>query len=43
MTRIRDGASDREFDSSVRKVTSRDEVEIAMRARGGFVLRITPD
>jgi hypothetical protein len=43
VTTIRDGASDREFDSGTRKVTSHDEVEIAMRPRGGFVLRITPD
>jgi alpha-glucosidase len=43
LTTIRDGASDREFDGSTRKATSRDEVEVAMRARGGFVLRITPD
>jgi hypothetical protein len=43
VTTIRDGASDREFDSSTRKVTSHDEVEIAMRPRGGFVLRLTPD
>jgi hypothetical protein len=40
---IRDGATDREFESSTGKATSRDEIEIAMRARGGFVLRIAPD
>jgi hypothetical protein len=43
VTTIRDGASDREFESITRKATSRDEVEIAMRPRGGFVLRLTPD
>jgi len=43
LTTIRDGASDRAFDSSTRKATSRDEIEIAMRPRGGFVLRLTPD
>jgi hypothetical protein len=40
MTLIRDGASDRSFDSSTRAVTSEDVIEVAMRARGGFVMRI---
>ncbi|HYU79807.1 MAG TPA: glycoside hydrolase family 97 catalytic domain-containing protein [Vicinamibacterales bacterium] len=40
LTLIRDGAEDRAFDSSSRMVTSRDIVEVAMRPRGGFVMRL---
>jgi alpha-glucosidase len=40
MTLIRDGATDRSFDSSTRTVTSKDVIDVAMRARGGFVMRI---
>ena len=43
MTLIRDGSGDRAFDASERKVTSRDTVEVALRPRGGFVMRLTPD
>ena len=40
MTLIRDGADDRTFDSSTRTVTGRDVIDVPMRARGGFVIRI---
>ena len=41
MTLIGDGAADREFKDSTRSVTSTEVVEVPMRARGGFVMRIT--
>ncbi len=37
---IRDGADDRSFDASSRQVTARDTIDVPMRARGGFVMRI---
>jgi hypothetical protein len=40
MTLIRDGADDRRFDSTARRVTAKDVIEVPMRARGGFVMRI---
>lgn len=40
MTLIRDGAEDRAFDSSRKTVTAKDVIEVPMRARGGFVMRI---
>jgi hypothetical protein len=40
MTLIRDGADDRSFDSTTRRVTAKDVVDVPMRARGGFVIRI---
>lgn len=42
MTLIRDGAEDRTFDDSTRDVTAKDTIDVPMRARGGFVMRITP-
>jgi alpha-ketoglutarate-dependent taurine dioxygenase len=41
MTLIGDGAVDREFKDSTRTVISKEVVEVPMRARGGFVMRIT--
>jgi hypothetical protein len=41
MTLIRDGAEDRTFDNSTRAVTSAETIEVLMRARGGFVMRLT--
>ena len=41
MTLIGDGAADREFKDSTRSVTSTETIEVPMRARGGFVMRIT--
>ncbi|HUG52717.1 MAG TPA: glycoside hydrolase family 97 C-terminal domain-containing protein, partial [Vicinamibacteria bacterium] len=43
MTLIRDGAEERSFASETRKVAARDILEVPMRARGGFVMRITRD
>ena len=40
MTLIGDGAVDREFKDSTRTVTAAESVEVPMRARGGFVMRI---
>jgi alpha-glucosidase len=40
MTLVRDGADDRSFDSSTRTVTSKETIDVPMRARGGFVIRI---
>ncbi|MEO7190776.1 MAG: glycoside hydrolase family 97 catalytic domain-containing protein [Vicinamibacterales bacterium] len=41
MTLIQDGASDREFASRTAAVTGADVIAVPMRARGGFVMRIT--
>jgi hypothetical protein len=43
VTLIRDGAEDRQFDSSTRAATSKDVIEVPMRARGGFVMRLARD
>lgn len=40
MTLIRDGAEDRSFEATTRRVTSQEAVEVPMRPRGGFVLRL---
>lgn len=40
MTLIRDAAQERAFHSSRRAVTSSDAIEVPMRARGGFVMRV---
>ena len=40
LTLIRDGDSDRTFDSSSRGVAATDRVDVEMRPRGGFVMRI---
>ena len=40
MTQIRDGADDRTFGDSARPVTEKDVIEVPMRARGGFVMRL---
>ena len=40
LTLIRDGGEDRAFDSGTKTVTAKDILDIPMRARGGFVLRI---
>jgi alpha-glucosidase len=40
MTMIRDGADDRAFDSSTRPVSAKDVIEVPLRARGGFVMKI---
>ncbi len=39
-TIIRDGASDRTFDSESRAVTATDQLTIAMRGHGGFVVAV---
>ncbi len=39
---IRDGAEDRTFDAGSRPVTAKDTIDVPMRARGGFVMRIAP-
>jgi alpha-ketoglutarate-dependent taurine dioxygenase len=41
MTEISDGSVDRDFKASTKSVTSKDVVEISMRPRGGFVLRLS--
>jgi len=41
MTLIRDGAQERSFDSASRGVTSRETIEVPMRPRGGFVMRLS--
>jgi hypothetical protein len=40
MTLIADGGADREFSDSTRAVTSADTIDVRMRPRGGFVMRI---
>jgi len=40
MTQIRDGADDRTFADSARQVTEKDTIEVVMRPRGGFVMRL---
>ncbi len=42
MELIKDGAEDRAFDTSTRDVTSADSVDVPMRARGGFVMKLVP-
>jgi alpha-glucosidase len=37
---VRDGGADREFASELRTVTPEDTFDVAMRARGGFVVRL---
>ena len=39
-TIIRDGEADRVFANETRAVTSRDSIDVPMRARGGFVMRL---
>jgi len=41
VTVIQDGATDREFSSRTTAVASTDVIDVPMRARGGFVMRIT--
>jgi alpha-glucosidase len=40
LTLIRDGGEDRAFDTSTKTVTAKEILDIPMRARGGFVIRI---
>jgi hypothetical protein len=40
MTLITDGAGDREFSTRTASVSPTDAIEVPMRARGGFVMRI---
>jgi len=40
LTLIRDGENDRSFAASARQVTSKDALDVAMRPRGGFVMRL---
>jgi alpha-glucosidase len=40
LTLIRDGENDRAFATSARQVTSKDALDVPMRARGGFVMRL---
>ena len=40
LTLIRDGDSDRTFDTSSRAVTARDTIDISVRANGGFACRL---
>jgi alpha-glucosidase len=40
LTLIRDGAEERSFDASARPVRASDVIEVEMRPRGGFVMRI---
>jgi hypothetical protein len=40
LTFIRDGAEDRLFDSSSRTVASTEVIDVPMRGRGGFVMRL---
>jgi alpha-glucosidase len=37
---IRDGVGDRAFDASTRQLAAADTVDVPMRARGGFVMRV---
>ncbi len=41
MTLIRDGADDRSFRDEVRPVDAKAVIDVPMRARGGFVMRLT--
>ena len=38
---IQDGADDRSFNTSARQLSAKDVIDVPMRARGGFVMRIT--
>ena len=40
LTLIRDGENDRSFAASARQVTSKDALDVPVRARGGFVMRL---
>jgi alpha-glucosidase len=40
MTQISDGADDRTFADSLRQVTEKETIQMMMRARGGFVMRL---
>jgi len=40
LTLIRDGENDRSFATASRQVTSKDALDVAMRPRGGFVMRL---
>jgi alpha-glucosidase len=40
LTLIRDGDSDRTFDTSSRTVTARDTIDVSVRANGGFACRL---
>ena len=40
LTMLRDGEDDRSFATASRQVTSKDAIEVVMRPRGGFVLRL---
>jgi len=40
LTLIRDGENDRSFATASRHVTSKDALDVAMRPRGGFVMRL---
>jgi hypothetical protein len=40
LTLIRDGENDRSFATASRPVTSEDTIDVPMRARGGFVMRL---
>jgi alpha-glucosidase len=40
MTTIRDGATDRTFETATRTVTAADSIDVVMRPHGGFVCRI---
>ena len=42
VTTIRDGSGDRAFDAATRNVTAAETLDVAMRARGGFVARFDP-
>jgi alpha-glucosidase len=37
---VKDGATDREFASETRTVTPADAIDVAMRAHGGFAIRL---
>jgi len=41
LTLIRDGGTEREFDSSSRTTASTGSVDVPMLPRGGFVMRLT--
>ena len=41
MTLIRDGSTDRSFDNESRQVDAGAVIDVPMRARGGFVMRLT--
>jgi alpha-glucosidase len=40
MTTIRDGATDRTFETTTRTVTAADSIDVVMRPHGGFICRI---